>query len=156
MPADVDALADILADAPTMRYIGTGYLRGLTREEVAGMVARFTEVYEKSGLGIWPVVLKEDGRLVGQCGLFPVPDVSGDVEVAYIFDRNARGNGYATEAARAVMEFGFARRRLKKIVAFVHQANAPSVAVVNRLGMRFERVMRIYKTDALRYVKEGP
>lgn len=155
MPSDVPAMSAILGDAETMRYIGPGFQRGLTAEETGAAIARMSDAYERNGIGIWPVVVKATGELAGECGLQAMPGTS-DVEVAYIFGKAHRGNGYAIEAARAVVEFGFRERSLPSIVALVHRFNAPSIALINKLGMRFERVVRAYHADLLQYRKAKP
>lgn len=153
MPSDVPALAAILGDAETMRYIGPGHQHGLTAEQTKEAVAAMTQAYERDGIGIWPAVLKETGELVGECGLQTLPG-SSDVELVYVIAKIQRGNGLAYEAASAVMAFGFAEQRLPRIVAVVHPFNVPAIRLVNRLGMRFDRVARVYKADLLKYVKE--
>ena len=154
MPSDLPSVVRILGDAQTMRYIGSGYSRGLTEEEAAHVLERMTERYEKEGIGIWPVALKDGGTLVGMCGLQHLPE-NGDVEIAYIFDREQRGKGYATEAASAVLDFGFEQQKLSRIVAVVHPLNAPSIRLLHRVGMKFVSVKRVYRMDALEYEKRA-
>lgn len=69
--------------------------------------------------------------------------------------RSAWGKGFATEIARAVLECGLGTLKLDSIVATIDKRNAPSVAVVNRLPLRFERVIRVYKNDILCYKSIG-
>ena len=103
------------------------------------------------------IVLKDTDRLVGACGYAPVLDALGqipslraggperpgltssEVGLFYALAPAHRGRGYATEAARALVEHGFARLRLARIVATTTFGNAGSVAVMRRLGMRIER-----------------
>ncbi|MBV8491715.1 MAG: GNAT family N-acetyltransferase [Candidatus Eremiobacteraeota bacterium] len=150
---DEPALTAIFADGETMRYIGKGYPNGLAPEQAREALNAMKMRYTRDGIGIWPVVLKETGKLIGVCGLQPLPATS-DVELAYIFDAEHRGKGYATEAASAVVDFGFRDRGFTRIVAVVHPFNQRSIALVGRLGMRFERVVRAYQNDVLKYVKE--
>lgn len=154
MASDEAALAEIFGDGETMRYIGKGYPNGLTREQARTALTTMTQRYERDGIGVWPVVLKETGKLIGACGLQPLPN-SRDVEIAYILDRAERGKGYAFEAASAVMEFGFRDQDFARIVAVVHPFNAPSIALVRRLGMEFDRVVRAYQNDLLKYAKDA-
>lgn len=154
MPGDDQAMIPIFGDAETMRYIGHGYQRGLTPEETRALVARVSEQYQRTGVGIWPVVLKETGEIAGECGLFPVAD-SDDVEIAYIFASSQRGKGYAYEAASAVLEYAFDVLKLPRVVAFTHRDNARSIALIDRLGMRFDRVVRIFHADLMRYFKDA-
>jgi RimJ/RimL family protein N-acetyltransferase len=103
------------------------------------------------------IVLKETGQLIGACGYTPVLDALGqipslcgggpehpgltssEVGLYYALSPSQRGRGYATEAARALVDHAFARLRLARIVATTTFDNAGSVAVMRRLGMRIER-----------------
>lgn len=152
---DQDAMAAIFGDADTVRYVGKGYQRGFTPEETRKMIARMRAHYENHGIGIWPMILKKTGTLVGECGLFPV-DGTADTEIAYVLAKPARGHGYAVEAASGVLAYAFETLALPRVVAFVHAGNARSIAVIRRLGMRFDRVVRVFRTDALRYIKDAP
>ncbi len=103
------------------------------------------------------IVLRETGELVGACGYAPVLDALGqipslrgggperpgltsaEVGLYWALAPAHRGRGYATEAARALVDHGFARLRLARIVATTTFDNAASAAVMRRLGMRIER-----------------
>jgi RimJ/RimL family protein N-acetyltransferase len=153
MPGDAAKVEKMFADPDVMRYIGTGgpWPADRTRELVGVMIER----YERSGIGVWPVVLKEQSAIIGECGLQPLP-ASSDVELAYLFDKPYWGAGYAYEAASAVLEWGFTHAGLQRIVAVIAPENVRSIALINRLGMRFEKVVRAYKHDLLRYAKARP
>jgi RimJ/RimL family protein N-acetyltransferase len=153
MPSDAALVEKMFADPDVMRYIGTGgpWPPERTRELLAVMIER----YERSGIGVWPVVLKEGGILIGECGLQPLPN-STDVEIAYLFDKPYWGKGYAFEAASAVLDWAFNQHKLPRVVAVVGLENRRSIALTNRLGMRFEKVVRAYKHDLLKYVKSKP
>jgi ribosomal-protein-alanine N-acetyltransferase len=153
MPGDAPRAEKMFADADVMRYIGAGgtWPPERTRELIGVMIER----YERSGIGIWPVVLKEGNVLIGECGLQPLPG-SDDIEVAYLFDKPYWGNGYAFESASAVLEWGFSQQKLQRIVAVISPENARSIALINRLGMRYERVVRAYKHDLLKYALAKP
>lgn len=155
MPSDAQAMVPIFGDTETMRYIARGYQRGLTEEETRRAVGHMIEDYERTGSGIWPVIVKQTGAIVGECGLIAAP-VGNDMEVAFIFSRSERGKGYAYEAASAVIDYGFDVLALPRIVAFVHPFNSRSIALIHRLGMSFDRVVRAYRADLLRYTKERP
>jgi [ribosomal protein S5]-alanine N-acetyltransferase len=153
MASDAERVEKMFADREVMRYIGTGgpWAPERTRELIGVMIER----YERSGVGVWPVVLKADSTVIGECGLQPLPG-STDVEIAYLFDKPYWGAGYAYEAACAVLEWGFNQHGLQRIVAVVSPENARSIALINRLGMRFEKVTRAYKHDLLKYAKAKP
>lgn len=153
MPGDAAKVEAMFADPEVMRYIGVG--GPWTPQRTREILAIMSERYESSGIGIWPVVLKSSGAIVGECGLQPLPD-SDDVEIAWIVDKPHWGAGYAHEAASAVLDWGFRQHGLQRIVAVIHPENARSIALANRLGMRFEKVVRAYKHDLLKYAKVRP
>lgn len=150
LPRDLDDALAFFGDPETMRFIPCG---ALNREQTQRLVARFVEKDEAQGFGIWPVVHKADHRVIGECGITAIPGHEPDIEIAWIFNKAYRGAGYATEAARAVMEFAFSELRIARLYALIDRANAPSIAVANRLGMRYDRIVRAYRRDLMRYEK---
>ncbi len=83
------------------------------------------------------VTLSDDGRLIGGCGLRRT-DVAGEAFIGYVLRRDAWGRGYATEAARTLLTFGFEGLGLRRIFADCHPTNAASWRVMEKLGMRRE------------------
>lgn len=96
--------------------------------------------YNARGFGLWAVVLKATGELIGRCGLILQP-VEGEelVEVSYMIDNPFRGNGYAPEAARECLRLGFEKYGFERIVAMINPENVASVRVAEKIGMRFEK-----------------
>lgn len=82
-------------------------------------------------------VTLHDGTLVGRAGFHGPPDESGKTGFGYELDERFRGRGYASEAARALVRWGYATGRLRTVVALVEPANAASIRVLERL--RFSR-----------------
>jgi len=150
---DLDDAFSFYGDAEIMRFIPGGVKdREQTRTSLQRMYDRDKEV----GFGIWPVVHKADRRVIGACGVFHIPDHAPDVEIAWIFDKAYHGQGYATEAARAVTDFAFAELHLPVLYALIHQLNTPSIGVAGRLGMSFARMMYAYDRDLRLYEKQAP
>ena len=101
--------------------------------------------YAKNGFGLMAVTLKETGEPIGMCGLIK-RDTLDDVDIGYAFLPTFWSKGYAVEAARAVM--GTAKALgLKRVVAIVDPANAGSIRVLEKLGMTFERMIRLSAED---------
>jgi RimJ/RimL family protein N-acetyltransferase len=150
LPRDMDDAFAIYGDAETMRFIPCG---ALTREQTERLVRRMMERDEQQGYGIWPVVHKENQRVIGECGITQIPGHEPDIEIAWIYNKEYHGRGYATEAARAVTEFAFSELKVTRLYALIDRLNGPSIAVANRLGMRYDRVIRAYKRDLMRYEK---
>src|SRR5690349_16523151 len=104
--ADAEALDAILGDPVAMEF----YPAPLDRHGVEEWIRRNQERYARDGFGKWAMVLKETGEVGGSCGC-ALQDVEGrdQIEVGYNVRRDLWGRGYATEAARACMEYAFAK-----------------------------------------------
>lgn len=92
------------------------------------------------GLGLWAAVLKETGKFIGRCGLLPW-DLDGreEVEVAFLIGREYWGQGLGTEAAQAILQYGFEVLDLPRLVCLIEPGNQASIRVAGKIGMRFER-----------------
>ena len=143
---DLDALAEIYADPDVMRFMPGG--KPVPRERVAASIARMINYWREHDFGLWAVEEKESGRLVGRAGLVHL-DNTPEIEVGYLFAKDRWGKGYATEAARAALDFGFTELGLARIVAITEPENIASQRVLEKLGMRFERNARYYDLDVL-------
>ncbi|HLG68841.1 MAG TPA: GNAT family N-acetyltransferase [Chloroflexota bacterium] len=97
----------------------------------------------RCGFGIWAVIDKESGAFLGHCGLEYLEDTP-EVELCYYLARSAWGRGFATEAARAALDFGFTQLGLKRIVAVVRPENSASQRVLAKLGFRYLGPARHY------------
>ncbi|MCA9799131.1 MAG: GNAT family N-acetyltransferase [Cyanobacteria bacterium HKST-UBA04] len=114
----------------------------LSRQESDRLIEAIERQFRLHGLGLWAVEETESGQLVGTVGLlvpgfiahFTSPSRPA-VEVAWRLGRPYWGKGYATEAARAALAFGFTEKSLGEIVSFTHPDNLRSIAVMERLGM---------------------
>lgn len=147
MPSDAPRVLEISSDPEVARYLPM--TSAPTLASVSEWIERQMDEQEREHFSVWPVVRKEDGRLIGRCGLHRLPE--GYVEVAWIFERAAWGQGYATEAARAVCSYAREALRIHPLFALIDPRNPASIAVAYRIGMRFDRVVRAYKRDLLRY-----
>ncbi len=148
MPSDADAWAAIACDERVLRYLPVS--GPPSPSDIDAWIARQIDEQEREGFSCWPVLRKRDGVLVGRCGLHRLPD--GEVEIAWVFSSGVWGNGYANEAATAVMAFATEHLALARAVALVDPRNAASIALAHRLGMSFDRVVRAYRRDLLRYL----
>lgn len=108
------------------------------REGAVKLFERLRELIDEKGWGFWAVEIKQGKLLAGFCGIkevnFDAPFVPA-VEVGWRFRREHWGHGYATEAGRASLQFGFEELGLDEIVAFLLPGNRRSAAVCERLGM---------------------
>ncbi|MFN8374185.1 MAG: GNAT family N-acetyltransferase [Anaerolineae bacterium] len=133
---DLDALYAICGDAELMRYSGNG--EPLSREDTRRWINVSRTNYQVKGYGCSAVIDKTSGEFIGYCGLVYAPG-STQVELIYALKKAYWGQGYATEVAGAMLEYGFAEYGLKNIAASIDPANAASIRVVQKLGMKFLR-----------------
>jgi RimJ/RimL family protein N-acetyltransferase len=114
--ADAADLYQIYSDPETMKFMGKA--PDSVEEERNNIQSHISHHYEKYGVGMWATVLKENNRLIGRCGLMP-KQIEGaeEVEIAYLLDREYWGKGLATEAAEAIVKYGYAKYGFKRIVA---------------------------------------
>lgn len=131
---DMAEFARINADPLIMEYMP----RVLPPKDSDKLVKRFRAHFKKHGYGMYALERKEDGVFMGTVGLNHVEiDVSfaPAVEIAWRLDYGFWGQGYATEAARAVLHAAFERFDLKEVVAFTVHDNERSTHVMEKLGM---------------------
>jgi RimJ/RimL family protein N-acetyltransferase len=131
--SDLAPWAAMNADPEVREHLGDL----LTREQSDASVARFRAEFEQRGHGWWAVEVAATGEFIGFAGLDPVDDglPFDGVEIGWRLARPAWGHGYATEAASAVLAFGFGTLRLPEILAVTTATNLRSQAVMRRIGM---------------------
>jgi ribosomal-protein-alanine N-acetyltransferase len=91
-------------------------------------------------LGLWATIQKETGRFIGRCGLLPWT-IAGqnEVEVAYTITEEFWGQGLATEAASAILQYGFEKLKLPRMICLIDSENIASQRVAEKIGMTFEK-----------------
>ncbi|MER5530707.1 GNAT family N-acetyltransferase [Streptomyces sp. NPDC002677] len=109
-----------------------------TREAAGFLLKAYEGGVHRPEFGVFALVRREDGRAVGGLGFHSAPDEEGRVEIGYDLTESARGQGYATEALRALADWALPRTDVRSLFATVEPANLPSQAVVARAG--FTRV----------------
>ena len=132
LPEDADALARVLTDPETMRYYPTLFDHAGVEE----WIARNRRRYAANGHGLWAMLLKETGELIGDCGVTVQPvDGIEELECGYHLRRDHWGHGYATEAAQACRDWAFTNRNADYIISLIRPENQPSRRVAERNGM---------------------
>ncbi len=133
-PNDLDAFAAINADPAVMAH----FLSPMTREKTAEFLDRISASVDRTGYGFAAIERRSDGALIGMAGLSlfqaPLPWTPA-TEIGWRLTPAAWGQGYATEAGRAWLAYGFSVLGLDRIVAFTTTTNAASAKVMQRLGM---------------------
>jgi RimJ/RimL family protein N-acetyltransferase len=102
--------------------------------------------YARNGFGLWLVVLKETNESIGMCGLIK-RDGLEDVDIGYALLPRFWGQGYAVEAAGATKAYAKDAVGLKRIVAIVDPANEGSIRVLEKIGLRYEKMVQLSADD---------
>ncbi len=133
--SDLPVFSAMNADAQVNRHL----LGPLDAATSRAMLQRIEAHHSVHGFGLWAMERRDDGALLGFAGLQIVPfdaAFTPAIEVGWRMLPSAWGHGYATEAARAAIDDGFARLSIEQVVAFTVHANSRSEAVMQRLGMQ--------------------
>jgi RimJ/RimL family protein N-acetyltransferase len=139
-PSDLAPFAEMNADPEVMAHLPAP----LSREESDLLARAIRDHFGRHGYGLWAIEVRGQAPFIGFVGLlhrtaaqFPVP-FAPCVEVSWRLRRDAWGEGYATEAARAAVAHGFETERLDEIVSFTAPGNTRSRRTMERLGMRHD------------------
>jgi RimJ/RimL family protein N-acetyltransferase len=128
--SDLDAFAAFYGDAEVMRYLSG---EPIARNEAWRNMSAATGHWMLRGYGTWVVERKSDGAVIGRVGLIN-PEGWPGLEVGWTLGRLYWGEGYATEAARAAMNYGFLTQSVDRLISLIDPDNKPSQAVARRLG----------------------
>jgi ribosomal-protein-alanine N-acetyltransferase len=94
-------------------------------------------------LGLWATIHKETGKFIGRCGLLPwMIEGQYDVEVAYTIMGEYWGQGLGSEAAQAILNYGFEKLNLSRLICLIDAENIASRKIAEKIGMSFEREAR--------------
>ena len=135
---DLDDLFAFYSDPDVVQYIPDAPRNyEETRKELEWFINGHPKFPE---LGLWTTIYKETGQFVGRCGLLPWNiDGQHEVEIAFAFSRVHWGQGLATEAARAIAQYGFEHLHLSRLICLIDHENRGSIRVATRIGMTFEK-----------------
>lgn len=144
------ALAEINSNADVMRYIGPGRPQSL--EESQAMIDRVKLRWQEHGYSWWAMLRKTDGQMVGAATLQPIEGVTGATpEIGWRLHPDCQGHGYATEAARRIVDWA-RELGIPELLAVAHPDNSASTAVMERLGMQFRGIETHYNVPCATYV----
>jgi RimJ/RimL family protein N-acetyltransferase len=141
VPDDAPFMLELLNDPAYILNIadrGVRDLEGARRY----LEERWRASYAEHGFGLWAVVQRETGACTGLCGLIRRAGLD-DVDIGYAFLPAFRGQGFAVESALGVKAYARDVVGLTRLVAVVPPGNDRSIRVLERLGMRFERTLRL-------------
>ncbi len=143
--ADAVFILALLNEPGFHRNIGD---RGVRSIDAAGLYIANGPMksYEEHGFGLYVVELKETGAPIGTCGLIKRESLD-DVDIGFAFLEQHWRKGYGHEAAAAVMEHGRRAHGLRRIVAVTAPHNQGSIRILEKVGLRFERMIRMPGED---------
>ena len=137
-PQDLDALFALYRDPEIRQYFPEG---ALTLEETRRELEWFLHGHPRDPqLGLWATVERASGAFLGRCGLLPW-DIEGkhEFELAFLIDKKRWGQGFATEAASAIVTYAQSVLKLQRLICLITPGNTASVRVAGKVGMSYER-----------------
>ncbi len=137
IPEDEDNLAAVLSDAETMRW----YPRPFTQEQVREWIERQMSRYA-SGSGLLGIVEKQTGKLIGDCGVVWQDVGTGmEPEIGYHVHRGWWNRGFATEAAKAAIDYAFGELGVDHVISIIRPENLQSRRVAEKNGLTVDRMV---------------
>jgi [ribosomal protein S5]-alanine N-acetyltransferase len=142
---DAAALHPLFSDPVVMQH-GPG---PQSPKWIRAWLADTLRSYAMVGFGNWAVVTKDSAHLIGYCGLTYYADLNGqpEADLGYRLLQAQWGQGYATEAVRAVLEYAFTVLTLRRVVAMIDPANTASLRVAQKVGMRYAQEIMLPSYD---------
>src|ERR1051326_3201731 len=150
LPEDLDPLFALYSDPEIRRYYPEGTL---TYEETKEELEWFLHGHPTHPqLGLWATLHKETHQFIGRCGLLPwTIEQRPEVEVAYMLSKEYWGQGLGTEAAQAIVHYGFEQLGLSRLICLIDPENQASIKVAQKIGMTLEKEVDDGKGLALLY-----
>jgi RimJ/RimL family protein N-acetyltransferase len=138
IPEDLDALFVLYSDPEIRWFFPEGTLNyDDTKEELEWFLNGHPQHPQ---LGLWATIHKETGQFIGRCGLLPwTIEGQAEVEVAYLLAKEYWGQGLATEAARAILRYGFDTLHYSRLICMMYPGNIASEKVAQKMGMSLEK-----------------
>ena len=153
--SDLDDLFALYCDSDIVKYIPDApWNYDDTRAELEWFMNGHPNRPE---LGLWSDIQKETGNFIGRCGLLPRSiDGQDEVEVAYLISKPYWGQGLGTEAAQAMLDYGFEQLNLPRLVCLVEKDNLASIKVAQKIGMTFKKEGRDELGSFMLYSRNNP
>ena len=146
LESDIPEYAAVVADSEVTRFLGDGAPHSY--EQAEAYVHNCIRSEANEGITRYAVIHKETGELIGFCGF---KKMHGYIDFGWRYSRRAWSNGYATEAAAAVLNYGTGTLKLSGIVAESAVENVGSVRVIEKIGMQFEDFGEVRGRKTVRY-----
>ncbi len=151
-PADAAHAFELNSDPEVIRFTGDDPFENI--EAASTFLSNYKD-YEKHGVGRWAVIRKEDGAWLGWCGLKYQP-VNNEVDLGFRLNQRFWGKGYATEAAKACVAYGFEKFNYPFIIGNVMQENKASIKVLENCGLQLIETKSFDGEEGLYYRIDKP
>lgn len=148
---DAKSFYDLNSDPEVVKYTGDTAFANVG--ESRSFLQNYNQ-YELYGYGRWAVIDKNTEAFLGWCGLKFSPDLN-EVDLGFRFFRSYWNQGYATETAKACVDYGFSELNLEKIVGRAMEANTASIKVLEKIGMAFVGKFEFHLHDGALYQIEN-
>ncbi|MBA3683132.1 MAG: GNAT family N-acetyltransferase [Bacteroidetes bacterium] len=139
LPEDEATMFEMDSDPEVHKYLGNDPVKDM--ERIRNAIQFIRKQYSENGIGRWAVIKKDTNEFIGWCGLkYFTETINNHIHIydlGYRFSKKHWGKGYATEAARACMDYGLNKMNLKEIYAMTDSRNLNSNKVLKKLGFRF-------------------
>lgn len=146
---DAEALLPILGDPEVMRFSIIGVHN---KKQIKQFIEQRLLSYLEYGFGLYALINKQNKELIGYCGFFIQSiEKQREVEIGYRLAKKYWGQGLATEAAQAVLEYGKKRFNFQRFVCLIDSQNIRSVRVATKLGMKLEKKIIYYGLNVEMY-----
>ena len=149
--SDVQPMFEIHQDPDVMRFVGKSGDISVAWRNVAMMIGH----WQMLGYGMWIVVDRADAQVIGRAGLWNEAGGPG-LELGWLIRKSAWGRGYATEAARAALDWAWQHAGHDHILSVIHADNYPSIRIAEKLGQRLEKSEMVNGSEMLTYGIDGP
>jgi RimJ/RimL family protein N-acetyltransferase len=158
---DIDNISRIYNDLEVMKY--RVFNQAASREETQLMLEKYCQHWDKYGFGRWAIIYKITQNLIGHCGLEFIENTVGenleknqdsknDIEINYLIERDYWGMGLGSEAAIAILKYGFNTLKLNRIFAITKPENIASRRVMEKIGMQYKDNIQLYGMEWMRYI----
>lgn len=147
-PQDLNKLIELRSDDDVIKYLGGRRLQN--PEAIAKRLEFYIDCYHRFGYGMSAMIWRETGEMIGWCGLQPLED-SDETEIGYGMIKEFWGRGIGYECAAAWLRYGFEKTNLTRIVAVASPENTGSWRIMEKLGMRREKIETHYGMECVFY-----
>ncbi len=145
--SDAETIFRMRSDPDVMRFIS---FTQSTLAEAEQWMEKLSSKFDSEGIGYLALEEKGTGEVVGWCGLWRVPE-TWEIEVGYGIAKSRWGYGFATEAAREMVAYGFRVLDLEYIVAVAFPENSASINVMKKIGMTYVTTGTFYGKELVQY-----